>query len=95
VRFGLSPSIRKRAPRALPQDLGFDRFQFGVIRTATHLGSAHSLSSPASVRTIGARSVLLAACGLMAFTGIGFSVVTRSGRFVIVGFIGTLNPSGR
>jgi MFS family permease len=30
----------------------------------------------------------------MAFTGVGFSVVTRFWPLVVVGFIGTLNPSG-
>jgi MFS family permease len=77
------------------QDLGFDAFQIGVIVTATLLGSA-TLTLVAGLRfaRLGARSVLLAACGLMAFTGIGFSVVTRFWPLVIVGFIGTLNPSG-
>ena len=77
------------------QDLGFDAFQIGVIVTATLLGSA-TLTLLAGLRfaRLGARSVLLAACGLMAFTGIGFSVVTRFWPLVIVGFIGTLNPSG-
>src|SRR4029077_16890321 len=37
---------------------------------------------------------LLASCGLMAFTGVGFSAVTRFWPLVIVGFVGTLNPSG-
>jgi MFS family permease len=77
------------------QDLGFDAFQIGVIVTATLLGSA-TLTLWAGLRfaRLGARSVLLASCGLMAFTGIGFSVVTRFWPLVIVGFIGTLNPSG-
>jgi predicted MFS family arabinose efflux permease len=76
------------------QDLGFDAFQIGVIVTATLLGSA-ALTLWAGLRLarLGARSVLLAACGLMAFTGVGFSVVTRFWPLVIVGFIGTLNPS--
>jgi predicted MFS family arabinose efflux permease len=77
------------------QDLGFNAFQIGVIVTATLLGSA-ALTLWAGLRLarVGARSVLLASCGLMAFTGLGFSAVTRFLPLVIVGFIGTLNPSG-
>ena len=76
------------------QDLGFDAFQIGVIVTATLLGSA-TLTLWAGLRfaRLGARSVLLASCGLMAFTGIGFSAVTRFWPLVVVGFIGTLNPT--
>ena len=77
------------------QDLGFGAFQIGVIVTATLLGSA-TLTLWAGLRfaRLGARSVLLAACGLMAFTGFGFAAVTRFWPLVLVGFIGTLNPSG-
>jgi MFS family permease len=77
------------------QDLGFDAFQIGVIVTATLLGSA-TLTLWAGLRLgrLGARSVLLASCALMATTGIGFAAVTRFWPLVIVGFIGTLNPSG-
>jgi MFS family permease len=77
------------------QDLGFDAFEIGVIVTATLLGSA-ALTLWAGVRfaRLGTRSVLLASCGLMAFTGLGFSAVTRFLPLVIVGFVGTLNPSG-
>lgn len=77
------------------QDLGFDAFQIGVIVTATLLGSA-ALTLWAGLRfgRVGARSVLLASCGLMAFTGLGFAAVTRFLPLVIVGFVGTLNPSG-
>jgi MFS family permease len=77
------------------QDLGFDAFEIGVIVTATLLGSA-TLTLWAGLRfaRLGARSVLLASCGLMALTGIGFSAVTRFWPLVVVGFVGTLNPSG-
>ena len=77
------------------QDLGFDAFQIGVIVTATLLGSATlTLWTGLRLARVGVRSVLLASCGLMAFTGIGFSVVTRFWPLVVVGFVGTLNPSG-
>jgi MFS family permease len=77
------------------QDLGFDAFQIGVIVTATLLGSATlTLWTGLRLARVGVRSVLLASCGLMAFTGIGFSLVTRFWPLVVVGFVGTLNPSG-
>jgi len=77
------------------QDLGFSPLQIGVIVTATLLGSA-ALTMWAGVRLArrGARAVLLMACALMAFTGFGFASVTRFWPLVVVGFIGTLNPSG-
>ena len=67
------------------QDLGFDAFQIGVIVTATLLGSA-ALTLWAGLRfaRLGARPVLFASCGLMAFTGLGFSTVTRFLPLVIV-----------
>jgi predicted MFS family arabinose efflux permease len=77
------------------QDLGFSPLQIGVIVSATLLGSA-ALTMWAGMRLArrGARAVLLMACALMAFTGLGFASVTRFWPLVVVGFIGTLNPSG-
>jgi predicted MFS family arabinose efflux permease len=77
------------------QDLGFSPLQIGVIVTATLLGSA-ALTMWAGMRLArrGARRVLLMACGLMAFTGLAFASVTRFWPLVVVGFVGTLNPSG-
>ena len=40
-----------------------------------------------------ARRLLLAACGLMAATGVGFSAAHSFWPLVLVGFVGTLNPS--
>jgi MFS family permease len=76
------------------QHIGFDGFQIGVIVTATLLGSA-ALTLLAGLRfnRWGAQRVLLASCALMALTGIGFSSVTRFWPLVVVGFIGTLNPT--
>ncbi len=77
------------------QHIGFDGFQIGVIVTATLLGSAAlTLWAGLRLNRWGAQRVLLASCALMAFTGIGFSTVTRFWPLVVVGFIGTLNPSG-
>ncbi len=77
------------------QHIGFDGFQIGVIVTATLLGSAAlTLWAGLRLNRWGAQRVLFASCALMALTGIGFSTVTRFWPLVIVGFVGTLNPSG-
>ncbi|MGQ0825354.1 MAG: MFS transporter [Actinomycetota bacterium] len=75
--------------------LGFSGFETGVIVTATLLGSA-ALTLLAGLRFArrGVRGVLVGSCALMAVTGVGFASVTQFVPLVIVGFIGTLNPSG-
>jgi MFS family permease len=74
--------------------IGFDGFQIGVIVTATLLGSAAlTLWAGLRLNRWGAQRVLFASCALMALTGIGFSTVTRFWPLVVVGFIGTLNPT--
>jgi MFS family permease len=78
------------------KQLGFSGFQIGVVVTATLLGSA-VLTLWAGLRLVSARGVqpvLFASCALMAFTGLGFATVTRFWPLVVVGFVGTLNPSG-
>jgi len=77
------------------QEIGFSSFQIGVLVTATLLGSA-ALTLWAGLRfnRWGAQRVLLASCALMALTGLGFATVTRFWPLVVVGFVGTLNPSG-
>jgi MFS family permease len=76
------------------KDLGFNNTQIGVLVTATLLGSAAlTLWAGLRLNRWGAQPVLLASCGLMALTGIGFATVTRYVPLVIVGFCGTLNPS--
>ncbi len=77
------------------QHIGFDGFQIGVIVTSTLLGSAAlTLWAGLRLNRWGAQRVLFASCALMALTGLGFSTVTRFWPLVIVGFVGTLNPSG-
>ena len=75
--------------------LGFSGAQIGIIVTATLLGSA-ALTLVAGFRftRFGARSVLLWSCVLMAATGLGFGSVTWFWPLVVIGFLGTLNPSG-
>ena len=77
------------------KQLGFSGLDVGVIVTATLIGSA-ALTLVAGLRLarFGARPVLLWSCGLTALTGIGFGAVTGFWPLVVVGFIGTLNPTG-
>jgi MFS family permease len=75
--------------------LGFSGTEVGVIVTATLLGSALlTLIAGFRLSRFGARHVLLVACALMAATGVGFGTVTWFWALVVVGFVGTLNPSG-
>lgn len=75
--------------------LGFSGFQIGAIITATLLGSAAlTLFAGLRLNRWGAQRVLFGSCLLMALTGIGFATVTRFAPLLVVGFIGTLNPSG-
>ena len=75
--------------------LGFSGLQIGVLLTATLLGSAAvTLLAGLRLSRYGARSVLLWSCALMAATGLGFGTVTWFWPLVVVGFVGTMNPSG-
>jgi MFS family permease len=77
------------------KDLGLSGLQIGVIVTATLVGSAVlTLFAGLRLARYGARSVLMASCVLMALTGVGFSAVTRFWPLAIVGFVGTMNPTG-
>ena len=75
--------------------LGFSAFQVGVLTTATLLGSA---ALTLGVGLIGyktaARRLLMAASVLMLATGLAFSQVREFWPLVLIGFVGTLNPSG-
>jgi MFS family permease len=76
-------------------ELGFSGLQVGVLVTATLLGSAVlTLVAGLRLTRFGARWVLLWACAVMAATGLGFGTVTWFWPLVVVGFVGTLNPSG-
>ena len=76
-------------------NLGFSGFETGVIVTATLLGSA-ALTMLAGFRLAhhSVKRILFASCALMALTGIGFASITQFLPLVLVGFVGTLNPSG-
>jgi MFS family permease len=75
--------------------LGFSAFRIGVLTTATLLGSAAlTLAVGLAGHRIPARRLLFAACGLMGATGLAFSQAHAFWPLVVVGFVGTLNPSG-
>lgn len=75
--------------------LGYSAFRVGVLTTATLLGSA---ALTLAVGLVGhrfpAKRLLFAACGLMGATGLAFSQAHAFWPLVVVGFAGTLNPSG-
>jgi MFS family permease len=74
--------------------LGFDAFAIGVLTTATLLGSATlSLVVGFTAHRWGRRGLLVASSLLMIATGIGFLLETRFWPLVVIGFVGTLNPS--
>ena len=75
--------------------LGHGPFEIGALVTATLLGSAAlTLAVGLFGGRLRARAVLFAACGLMAFTGLGFGLLDAFAPLLVVAFVGTLNPSG-
>jgi MFS family permease len=73
---------------------GFDVFTVGALSTLTLLGSAAlTLGVGAVTNRLGHRPLLLASCGLMAATGVGFAVLHGFWPLAIVAVVGTLNPS--
>ena len=75
--------------------LGFSLFQVGLLTTATLLGSAGlTLAVGLAGHRYPARRLLFVACVLMAATGVAFSRAHAFWPLMLVGFAGTLNPSG-
>ncbi len=75
--------------------LGFTPFQVGLVTTATLLGSAVlTLGMGFVAHRFAARSLLIAASLLMLATGLAFAGVRDFWPLLVVGFVGTLNPSG-
>jgi MFS family permease len=75
--------------------IGMSEVQIGAIVTATLLGSAiTTLVVGLKGHRIPRRTLLLAATMLMAATGIGFAVISTFWGLMVVGLVGTLNPSG-
>jgi MFS family permease len=75
--------------------LGFSAFRIGALTTATLLGSAMlTLGVGLAGHRMAAKRLLFCACGLMVATGAAFSQVHEFWPLMVVGFLGTLNPSG-
>ena len=75
--------------------LGFSAFRIGVLTTATLLGSAAlTLAVGLAGHRVPAKRLLFAACGLMGLTGVAFSQAHAFWPLAVVGFAGTVNPSG-
>jgi MFS family permease len=74
--------------------LGFDEIAIGVLVAATLAGSAAlTLAVGFVAHRWGHHVLLVAACVLMIATGIGFALETQYWPLLLIGFIGTLNPS--
>lgn len=74
--------------------LGYDALQVGMLATATLLGSALlTLVVGLTGAQLAARTLLMAACLLMALTGVGFAMLDEFWPLLVIAFIGTLNPS--
>jgi MFS family permease len=74
--------------------LGYTPLAIGAIITGTLLGSAAlTLGVGLVANRFARRRLLLCACLLMIATGCGFALATGFWPLLIVGFIGTMNPS--
>jgi MFS family permease len=74
--------------------LGFSATSIGAIATGTLVGSAAlTLFVGLGAGHLDRRVILLAACGLMCATGLGFAHVTAFLPLMLVAIVGTLNPS--
>lgn len=75
--------------------LGFSPLQVGMLTTATLLGSAAlTLAVGAIAHRVSTRRLLIAVSALMCLTGLAFAGLGGFWPLVIVGCVGTLNPSG-
>jgi MFS family permease len=73
--------------------IGFSPFRVGAVVTGTLLGSAVLTIGVGFARARPARTLLLAASGLMVATGLGFASATTFWFVVGIAVVGTLNPS--
>jgi len=74
--------------------LGFSALEVGALATATLVGSALlTLGVGLAGGRFAPRGVLLAACALMAATGLGFASVAAFVPLFLIAFVGTLNPT--
>jgi MFS family permease len=74
--------------------LGFDALAIGILTTATLLGSAAlTLAVGLTAHRAAPRPLLLGAALLMLATGFCFALFSDFWPLVVIGFVGTLNPS--
>jgi MFS family permease len=74
--------------------LGFTAFEIGCIATAALFGSALLTLATGFLGTSrDPRTLLLAACALMAATGFGYASLDEYWPLAILAFVGTINPS--
>ncbi|MBW0003472.1 MAG: MFS transporter [Hyphomicrobiales bacterium] len=75
-------------------ELGFSVLSIGSLITATLVGSAFlTIWAGFFANRHKRRRLLLAACLLMAATGVGFALTTQFWPLFIIAFVGTINPS--
>ena len=75
-------------------DLGYDTVTVGLVASATLVGSgAMTLAVGLTAHRYHYRSLLLAAAGLMAATGVSFAAFTDLWPLLVIAVVGTLNPS--
>ena len=75
--------------------LGFSGVQIGAVITASLLGSAvFTIGTGLVAHRIAPARLLIYASGVMIATGFAFGFTTSFVALLIIGFLGTLNPSG-
>lgn len=75
--------------------LGFTPFQVGLLATTTLFGSGLlTLLVGLHAWRFRTHALLLAACALMAATGVGVASLQAFWPLMLVAFVGTINPSG-
>ena len=75
--------------------LGLSALEVGAVATSTLLGSALlTLAVGLAGSHFAPRRILLAACALMAMTGLGFASLQAFVPLLAIAFVGTLNPTG-